>query len=157
MLTGGISDVETLRWTNARTLEVTVSKPTQLQLRDSGTNGPVVAAATVSATDTATLRGSGPVTLIVRVTPATDDVEATARVRAQTTLDAAWTTAQHDEYDRPGRIALAPDHGAAAAIGDGDVLLISVADGRTTTLPVGDAQDVALTADRLLVSRASDL
>jgi len=156
VLTGGITgDVEALRWTDAHTLEVTVSEPTQLELRDGGTSKPVVAAAAVAATNTATLRGSGPVTLVVRVAPATDDLEAAARSRAQAVLDAAWATVPHGEYDQPGPIALAPDHTAAAAIAEGNVLLMVLGDGGTTTLPVGDAQDVALTADRLLVSRAS--
>ena len=48
----------------------------------------------------------------------------------------------------------APDHTGAAAVADGDVLLMNLIDGTTTRLPVGDAYNAALTADRLLVSRA---
>ena len=50
---------------------------------------------------------------------------------------------------------VAPDRAYAAAVADGDVWLIDLGDGAVTTLPIGDAHDVALTADRLLVSRAS--
>jgi DNA-binding beta-propeller fold protein YncE len=52
-------------------------------------------------------------------------------------------------------VVLAPDHTTAAAVFDGDVLLMNLGDGTTTTLAVGDAYDVALTTDRLLVSRAA--
>jgi hypothetical protein len=48
----------------------------------------------------------------------------------------------------------APDNTGAAAVADGDVLLMNLIDGTTTRLAVGDAYNAALTADRLLVSRA---
>src|SRR6185437_14817060 len=52
----GLTDRTGLRWTDAATLEVTVAKPTEVEVHDGGASGPLLASA-ASATAPATLRG----------------------------------------------------------------------------------------------------
>ena len=145
-------DIAEVRWTDSGTLDVTLSGAAPVALRDGGADGPVVATASAPAEGTASLRGRMPVDLVVRVAAAGDD-EAGARTRAEALVAEAWARMPHDR-PAPGRVALAPDWTAAAAVVAGDVWLIDLGGGAVTTLPIGDAVDVALTADRLLVSRS---
>jgi hypothetical protein len=141
----------TSRWTGPATLEVVVPHAARAELFDSAT-GVAVAATAVSAAGPGTLHGS--VTVVVRTAAAADDADAAARARAAALLDDAWKRLPHGPGSHREAV-IAPDRAYAATDVDGDVWLIDLGDGAVTTVPVGDAYDVALTADRLLVSRAS--
>ena len=142
----------TSRWTGPTTLEVVVPHATRAELFDS-TTGNAVTATAVSATGPGTLNGS--VTVVVRTAAAADDADAAARARAAALLDDAWKRLPHgpgDHREPPWSPPTAPTPRPSPTT---DVWLIDLGDGAVTTVPVGDAYDVALTADRLLVSRAS--
>jgi hypothetical protein len=126
-------------------------RATRVQLVNSATGG-AVAVKAVSAAAPATLRGA--VTVVVRTAAAADDADAAARARADALLDDAWERLPHGPGDHRGAV-VAPDRASAATVVDGDVWLIDLGGGAVTPLPVGDAYEVALTGDRLLVSRAS--
>ena len=139
------------RWTGPATLEVVVPRATRAELINSATGG-VVAAMAVPAAGRAILRGA--VTVVVRTAALADDADAAARTRAAALLGDAWKRLPH-EPGNPRPAVVAPDRAYAATVVDGDVWLIDLGDGAVATLSIGDAYDVALTADRLLVSRAS--
>ena len=105
-----------------------------------------------AAASPATLHGA--VTVVVRTAVAADDADAAARARAAALLDDAWKRLPHGP-GTPRAPVVAADRAEAAVVVDDGVWLIDLVGGGVTTLPVGDAYGVALTADRLLVSRGA--
>jgi len=148
----GDGPVTTFRWTGPTTVEAVAPQATRVELRNGGAGGPVAAAAAVSAASPATLNGA--VTVVVRSAVAVDDADAAARTRAAALLDDAWKRLPHGP-GTPRAPVVAADHAEAAVVVDDGVWLIDLVGGGVTPLPTGDAYGVALTADRLLVSRAS--
>lgn len=143
--------ITTYRWTGPATLEAVATQTTKVELVDAFT-GTVVAGAPLSAAFPVTLHGA--VTVVVRSAAAADDADAAVRDRAAALLDEAGKHLPRE----PGTLrppVVAADRTAAAAVVDGNVWLIDLLGGGVTPIPVGDAYNVALTADRLLVSRAS--
>jgi hypothetical protein len=144
--------VTTFRWAGPSTLEAVAPQATRVELRNGGAGGPVAAAAPVSAASPATLHGA--VTVVVRTAVAADDADAAARARAAALLDDAWKRLPHGP-GTPRAPVVAADHAEAAVVVDDGVWLIDLVGGGVTPLPIDDAYGVALTADRLFVSRAS--
>jgi hypothetical protein len=139
---GRITDV---RWTGPTTLEVVAPDVGRVDLVDT-VGGNAVASTPVSAADPATLHGA--VTVVVRAAAAADDADAAALIAD------AWKRLPHAPgVPRPPHVAA--DRAEAAVLVDDGVWPIDLVGGEVTTLPIGDAYGVALTADRLLVARGS--